>query len=408
LTQKDLLTFQGDFYDGDVGQEYMGTDGTGSHFDTDASGFNHLIRYGHVFSSTSDLSLQMYYDRNTREDIKLNESSDLFDVDFQHRFGCISRNEIIWGWGYRYLWLDTDKQSLTGFDPPDPDLDSYSGFLQDKFSIIPENLYLILGAKVEDNYYTDTELQPSARILATPDPRHTVWASISKAVRTPSVFERSVDISMPIGPETLYFLKGNSGQDSEELYAYEIGYRIQPMDPIVFDIASFYNVYDKLVSDELMDDIPTFGNNSEADTYGGEISANWRFTQSIQLAAWYAYMDGEIKNKNSGDTSDIGSLPKHQANIRSYVTLPYNLTFDTAIYFVDKIQSGSRNIPEYYRLDARLGFSLLKNLELSIAGQNLLVLQDGDFVDEHQEIGSMRPDSGFIERGVYGKVAYKW
>jgi iron complex outermembrane recepter protein len=114
------------------------------------------------------------------------------------------------------------------------------------------------------------------------------------------------------------------------------------------------------------------------------------------------------KNKISGEESDIGSLPKHQANIRSYINLPCNLTFDTAIYFVDKIQSGSRNIPEYYRLDARLGFSPTKDLELSIASQNLLVLQDGDFVDEHQEIGSIRPDSGYIKRGVYGKIAFRW
>ncbi len=408
LSQKDLLTFQGDFYDGDVGQEYMGTGGTGSHFDTDASGFNQLIRYGHVFSSASDLSLQMYYDRNKREDIKLNETSDLFDVDFQHRFGCMSRNEIVWGLGYRYLWQDTDKQSLTGFEPSDPDFDSYSGFFQDKYSIMPKYLYLILGAKVEDNYYTDTEVQPSARILATPDPRHTAWASVSKAVRTPSIFERSVDISMPMGPDTISFLQGNPGQDSEELYAYEIGYRIQPVDPVVFDIASFYNVYDQLGSDEIIDDIPTFGNNNEADAYGGEILANWRLTHGIKLIAWYAYMDGEIKNKITGDKSDIDLLPNHQANIRSYINLPCNLTFDTAIYFVDKIKTSSRTVPEYYRFDARLGYSPMKNLEFSIAGQNLLVLQDGDFVDEHLEIGSIRPDSGYIERSVYGKVAYKW
>jgi iron complex outermembrane receptor protein len=408
LSQKDSLTFQGDYYDGDIGQEYMGTDSTGTHFDTDASGFNQLIRYGHIFSSTSDLSLQMYYDRVTRDDIKLKEHSDLFDVDFQHRFGWTPRNEMIWGLGYRYIWQHTDKQSLTEFVPSDPGLDSSSGFLQNKYSVLPDFLYLILGSKVEYNYYTDTEIQPSARILMTPDPRHTAWASVSRAVRTPSIFERSVDISMQMGPDKISFLEGNIDQDSEDLYAYEIGYRIQPMDPIVFDIVSFYNAYDNLSSDEIIDETPTFGNNNEADTYGGEVSANWDITKSIRLAAWYAYMDGEIKNKISGDTSDIDLLPKHQANIRSHIDLPYHLTFDTMIYYVDKIKAASRTVPEYYRLDARLGYFPMKNIELSIAGQNLLVLQDGDFVDEHQEISCIRPDSGFIERGVYGKVAYKW
>ena len=167
-------------------------------------------------------------------------------------------------------------------------------------------------------------------------------------------------------------------------------------------------MYDKLSSNEIVDEAPTFGNNNEADTHGGEISANWNITESIRLAAWYAYMDGEINNKVSGEKTEIDSLPKNQAYIRSYVNLPYDLALDTAVYFVDETQSISRKIPEYYRLDARLGWFPMKNLELSLAGQNLLLVQDGDFVDEHQEFGHVRPDSGFIERAMYGKVAYRW
>jgi iron complex outermembrane recepter protein len=408
LSQKDLLTFQGDYYDGDVGQEYMGTGSESSHFNTDASGFNQLFRYGHIFSSTSDLSLQMYYDRTSRDDIKLKEHSDLFDVDFQHRFAWTPRNETIWGLGYRYIWQDTEKESLTEFVPSDPGLDSYSGFLQNKYAVMPDFMYLIFGSKVEDNYYTDTECQPSARILITPDPHHTIWASVSRAVRTPSIFEESVDISMPMGSENITILKGNSDQDPEELYAYEIGYRIKPIQSLIVDAACFYNDYDKLASSEIVDGTSTFGNNKKAYTYGGELSANWDITKIVRLTAWYAYIDGEMEDKTSGEKTDIALMPKNQAYIRPSISFPYNVTFDTEIYYVDEIQSARRKIPEYYRLDARLGWFPMKHLELSVAGQNLLVLQDGDFEDEHTEFSSYQPDSGYIERSVYVEVAYRW
>jgi len=88
--------------------------------------------------------------------------------------------------------------------------------------------------------------------------------------------------------------------------------------------------------------------------------------------------------------------------------LPNNFTFDTSLYYIDDNISGTREIEEYYRCDARLGWRPTPNLEFSVAGQNLLVYQDGDFVDEHQEYKTLKPDSGLIERSVYAQVAYSW
>jgi len=33
--------------------------------------------------------------------------------------------------------------------------------------------------------------------------------------------------------------------DSKELIAFELGYRIQPYDHLTFDLATFYNIYDR-------------------------------------------------------------------------------------------------------------------------------------------------------------------
>jgi iron complex outermembrane receptor protein len=163
-----------------------------------------------------------------------------------------------------------------------------------------------------------------------------------------------------------------------------------------------------LASNELIDDAPTFGNRNEGETYGGEISANWVCTEKIRFVAWYSYLNGKIKNKDTNEEFSADTLPHHQVNLRSYFNLPNNFTFDTSLYYIDDNKSGTREIEGYYRCDARLGWRPTANLEFSVAGQNLLVYQDGDFVDEHQEYKTLKPDSGLIERSFYAKVAYTW
>ena len=63
---------------------------------------------------------------------------------------------------------------------------TFSAFVQDDIALVPEQLHLILGTKYERNDYTGDEWQPSVRALWTPEGHTTWWASVSRAVRTPS------------------------------------------------------------------------------------------------------------------------------------------------------------------------------------------------------------------------------
>ncbi|MFZ2632520.1 MAG: TonB-dependent receptor, partial [Desulfosalsimonadaceae bacterium] len=411
LSEKESLTVSGDYYNGDVDQGYT-TESAGGPIiegiDTDVKGCNTILNYDRRISGTSNLSLNLYYDRTERDDIKLEDRSDIFDFDFQHSFRLCPNNDFIWGLGARHVEEETQKVGQTEFVPSHPDLDSYSGFLQDKITLMPDFVFLTLGTKIEDNYYTDFEYQPNARIQMTPDGNQTLWASVARAVRTPSILEDSILISIPAGPDTITVLEGNQNLDSESLIAYELGYRIRPVHPLTLDFAGFFNDYDRLASNEVVGDTPTFGNRVEGETYGGEMAANWVFSENIKFIAWYSYLDGNIKNKDTGEKSSADILPRNQVNLRSCFNLPKNFTFDTSLYYVDDNKSGTKKIREYYRFDARLGWRASPNLEFSIAGQNLLVYQDGNFVDEHQEYITLKPDSGLIERSVYAKVAFTW
>jgi iron complex outermembrane recepter protein len=73
-------------------------------------------------------------------------------------------------------------------------------------------------------------------------------------VRTPSEAESDVRLNpappVPIPPGLLTIL-GDGDFDSEKLVAYELGYRIQPINQLTLDLTGFYNVYDDLRSLEL-------------------------------------------------------------------------------------------------------------------------------------------------------------
>src|SRR4051812_6299334 len=128
-----------------------------------------------------------------------------------------------------------------------------SAFVQDEISLSPDLLRLTLGTKIEHHYFSGWELQPNARLLWTPEPNHTVWAAVSRAVRAPSRSEhdvRSVFASVPGSPPTDYISEMHGRIDSETVIAYELGYRIQLLNQLSFDLSTFYNDYDHFATFE--------------------------------------------------------------------------------------------------------------------------------------------------------------
>ena len=439
LSEKDSLTFQGDAYHGDVAQTLtvpLLVPPYAEVVDDTAvmSGRNLLTRWNCVISDTSDMSLQLYYDRTRRRDSQAGEAQDTWDLDFQHRFALGRRQEIVWGLGYRYT---TDQYGSTywmSIEPASRTEHLVSAFVQDELELCKDRLRLTLGSKFEHNSYTGFEVQPNARLVWMPNERKTIWASISRAVRTPSRFEMGSRIKFeafppdpadPGGLPALVTLFGNPGFKSEELLAYELGYRVQPTDTLSLDIAAFYNVYDKLRVGRV--DTPFFEpdpaphivipvqlcNGKYGSTYGLEVAADWTASSRWRLAAGYSFIYVPKEFKTSGDGSFVGSFermsPRHQFNLRSYLDLPGDLEFDAALYYVDGMESfsmsssqGAPNIPSYLRLDVRLGWHPARDLDVSVGVRNLLD-------DRHLEFCStFGEEMTEVPRSVYGKVTWRF
>ena len=96
---------------------------------------------------------------------------------------------------------------------------------------MPDRLQLTLGTKLERNDFSGFEVQPSARVAWTLNDRNTIWAAISRAVRSPARF----DSDSTLGVVGL----GNKSCDPEKVIAYELGYRVRPADRVSFSVAGF-------------------------------------------------------------------------------------------------------------------------------------------------------------------------
>lgn len=411
-SERDLVTVQGDFYNGNSGRKTVEASLTAPfmiYFDetVNVRGGNVLTRWTRQYSETSDTVLQFYYDRTQRSYKILSEERDTFDLDFQHHFQLGDHQDIVWGLGYRYTGDNTDGSFTMSFNPSSRDDDLYSAFIQDEIAIVPDLLKFIVGTKFEDNDYTGFEYQPTARLLWTPDERSTVWTAFTRAVQVPSrSYTDRHSNYLVINPALVFSLSGNDDLKSQELMSYELGYRIKPKDNLLFDITGFYNEYDHLYS---LENNPTaftkiYDNRIDGETYGTEVSAHWQVRPDWKLTAGYSFLRilTHLKDASTDTSKTLRnelSSPRNMFNLRSYFDLPGDFEFDTALYYVDNVPY--HDIPSYIRLDARLGWHISKNMELSAVVQNLLDKHHPEFEDN-----SVVPVE--IQRGFLVELNYRF
>src|SRR6202034_830062 len=101
-----------------------------------------------------------------------------------------------------------------------------NAFIQDEIALAPP-VHLTVGSKVEHNDYTGFEYEPSGRLAWTPSPKQLVWTAVSRAVRTPSRYDRDLEVvtGLQNAPAPFVFpvdyLQGSENFKSETELAYE-------------------------------------------------------------------------------------------------------------------------------------------------------------------------------------------
>ncbi len=334
---------------------------------TDAA---HLLGRVAQEKATSGWSLQASADWLERVDFaEFQYERVSIQVDWKHHFQWADgKHEAVWGLNYRGDYDNFDDGNDLFFNKASHMHHRFSGFLQDTWQLAEDEWYVMLGSKIEYNTHTKFELQPSVRLWWTPDERNTIWAAVSRPVRTPNrtdedLIQRVAQIV--VGPVTTpVTVTGSSDVVAETIWTFEAGYRTQLSEQVSVDIAGFWSDYNDLAV------IPTtpgpYDNSGSAETYGGEVIVKWLPADNLMIEASYSHLHMDMQ----GSTLRVNeSTPEHQGRLR----LAYDLTEDIELNAVTQIVSNrpTPDVGSYTRFDVGVTWRPTHDIEISAWGQNL-------------------------------------
>jgi iron complex outermembrane receptor protein len=254
--------------------------------------------------------------------------------------------------------------------------------------------------------------------------KQSAWGAVSRAVRIPARLDTDLQLVIPVGaaplpttPPTsipLYItVDGNKRIESEELIAYEAGYRVQIAEAVSMDLATFYNEYDHIQTAETGEPVvvvnpPMYAalpkileNGIEGKAYGGTLLMNWRPLSDWRLRFQYALFDMNLDNKPGSNDVDSkneeDNSPHNQYAIYSFLDLPYQLSLYTGVRYVDGLKNLDND--HYTAVDVSLIWNPINQLQLSVTAQDVNN-------PTHLEFGPAQSQE--VERSIYGKVQWRF
>ena len=299
-------------------------------------------------------------DLDTLVDIKI----DTFDLEYQKSLSVSEANRLNIGAGFRHTSAELygDDPYWYAFTPDKQTLQTYRVFAMDTIKSESTNTALTMGATAENNSLTGFEFQPTVRGTWSPEDGYVAWAAVSRAVRTPSLEEDSLN------DDSVY--AGRRDFRSETLYAYEIGFRAVPTEWVAADLALYYNDYDHVHYRDPYARPWGYELNNEADgeSYGGEIALDFHLTEAWKVRSAYSYHGATFKAKNGDSLGTDEYSPMHAWNVRSYYDIWEDWEFDVGVYGVEGMGEALQ-AAEYIRVDARLGWRPFEGYEVYVGVQ---------------------------------------
>ncbi len=370
-TPTDQVTVQGDTYDGTSQQLGPGK--------TTFSGNNLLARFTRRFANDSELRMQSYYDLAVRDNAgAFKDEMEIYDIELQYALPFLEKHRLLFGGGYRNAKDRTTNYSpFLLFLPENKNLQWSNIFIQQE-TALSADLVLTLGAKWERNVYTGTEFLPNARVAWHLINDALLWGEVSRAVRAPARLDR--DFYIPI-----LGINGGADFESELTDVAEIGYRAQPVQAFSYSLTAFHHWHDKQRSGEPNPNGPGFviSNTIEGTTHGLEGWAHYQAMPQWHLSGGFIEQRQNLHNKPGSldptGAKALGNDPKHIWNLQSTYNLRKHQQLYVAVRYVSELPAP--HAPAYTAVDARYGWQLAENLEISLSVQNLFDREHGEFGD---------------------------
>jgi len=248
-------------------------------------------------------------------------------------------------------------------------------------------LKVVTGIKIENSSYSNVDFMPDLRFAWQLADNDLLWASVSRAVRTPSKVDRELQLPGFLLPSPRFH--------SEKLTAYEAGYRGQPLADLSLSFSLYYNLYDDLRSEAFtpVTIAPVqLRNGITGDNYGAEAWAKYAVTDwwRLSLGADWLQRTEHLKPNRVDLTfgQSLGQDPPYQAQLRSEMNVGEDWEFDAALRSIGHVKARDATtgttkvmVGAYTELDMRLGWHATKTTELSLEGFNLLHPRHLEFND---------------------------
>jgi iron complex outermembrane recepter protein len=381
----------------------------------------HLLgRWKRALQDGALLQIQSVVDVTKREEPIATYDRQTIDLDTQYHKSFGTRHDLVAGAGYRHIGdRYTGKVGIV-ITPPKEQSSLVTAFLQDEIALARNRLAVMLGAQAQYDSESGGGLQPTARVMWKGLPRQHLWAAASRALRTPSRYERGVRVEYPpaAGPNgvpLMVSVRGNPSAKTETLADVEGGYRLDAGHGFSIDVTGFVARYGHLQTQEVQPTVfvpglppqllvsTQFGNSLEATTHGVEVAGHWMPIKIWHLDASYTgfhftpHLAATSRDPQAAQAD--GSAPTTQWQARSSVTLGPRATLAAALFHVGRLDSLA--VPAYTRADGTAEWRFSQHLSAMLIGQNLLEPAHREF-----DASSFLTMATQIPRGV--SVRLRW
>jgi iron complex outermembrane receptor protein len=360
----------------------------------------HLLgRWTHARNGGASLQIQSFLDVSARHEPIANYDRHTFDVDTQYHAALGAHQDLVAGAGYRFTG-DTFVGHM-GFSMTPAEASSLlTAFMQDEIELFRNRIAVTLGSQVQYDSDYGAGVQPTARVMWKALPHQRFWTATSRALRTPSLYERGIRLDSPPVPSAsglplFVTALGNPAVKTENLVDAEAGYRLEIGTGGSIDVTGYVARYDHLRTSEvaapIVQFVPSpqilvtseFGNQLQATTRGLEVAGHW-----MPVPAWRfdgSYTAFHITPRLAAASQDPtaasgdGNAPRAQWQARSVFSPGTRVTLNVAIFRVGQLEQF--HVKAYTRGDISAEWRFANSLSAMAIGQNL-------FAAAHPEFGT--------------------
>ncbi len=405
------FTLIGEAYTGDMGISEARFSATAPNFQvvqpdsTDVGGGFLLGQWNVPNAQGANTSGQVYLDYTDRESRLYHEQRSTISADFQHQ-RQFDRHDLIVGGLARYNSIELSGSEIVTVSAPVKRNYVVNLFAQDDIQIT-DQFSVTLGIKLEGNSLSpkSVETMPTIRALWQPNENHTVWAAITRSIRSPSFADTSVrvlDVFRTLEPghsENPFPLplrtqvSGSPDFVSEVNISYELGFRGKLSESLTYDAALYSMEYNNLrsftnsdvrcspsgvsvlldpscllMSDSLIADL-VFANKYSAQVRGAELALDWQLGSKFRVRSFLAYGDESI-NTSARDMLSEASYPLWQFGLRTEWHPLESLSISTSTRYVDDVPLSQ--VDDYWQANVSARWEINRKWSASTGIHNLL------------------------------------